>query len=106
VQSSAQRVHDALPASSDVLPGDPGVEHLFDVGAVYLRPAVMLQALRMSVGDDAFFTILRTYASRFAGKNATTEDFIGVVNEVAQRDLHGLFDAWLYRAPLPALAAS
>ena len=61
------------------------------------------KALRLTVGDDAFFTILRTYASRFAGKNVTTADFIAVTNEVAGHDLHDLFDAWLYRAPLPAL---
>ena len=106
VATSAQRTHDSLPRQSDVLPGDPGVEHLFDVAAVYQRPAVMLQALRVTVGDDAFFTILRTYASRFAGKNATTADFIAVANEVSHRDLQDLFDAWLYRAPLPDLPAS
>ena len=106
VQSQAQQFHDKLPSSSEVLSGDPGVDHLFDVAVVYYRPAVMLQALRLSVGDDAFFTILRTYVSRFGGKNATTDDFIGVVNEVAKRDLRPLFDAWLYAAPLPALAAS
>ena len=106
VAASAQTVHDSLPPQSDVLPGDPGVDHLFDVKAVYQRPAVMLQALRLTVGDDAFFTILRTYTARFAGKNATTADFISVAGEIGKRDLHDLFDAWLYRAPLPALAAS
>jgi aminopeptidase N len=79
------------------------VEHLFDVGAVYDRGALTLQALRLTVGDDLFFTTLRTYASRFAGKNVTTNDFIAVANEVAGRDLRGLFDAWLYREALPAL---
>lgn len=106
VATSAQRTHDSLPPQSDVLPGDPGVEHLFDASAVYQRPAVMLQALRQTVGDDAFFTILRTWAARFAGKSATTNDFIALTNEIAKRDLHDLFDAWLYRAPLPALPAS
>ena len=105
-EASARRVHDTLPPQSAALPGDPGVAHLFDVPSVYARSAVMLEAIRLTVGDDAFFTILRTYASRFAGRNATTEDFISVVNEVSKRDLHDVFDAWLYRAPLPALPAS
>jgi aminopeptidase N len=55
------------------------------------------------VGDDAFFNAVRTYAARFAGKNASTGDFIAVANELAGRDLHDLFDAWLYKAELPAL---
>src|SRR5207302_6763125 len=86
VAVSAQRTHDSLP-DSDVLPGDPGVEHLFDIAAVYQRPACLLQALRVTVGDDAFFSILRTYASRFAGKNVTTADFIAIANEISHRDV-------------------
>ena len=101
VATTAQAVHDQL--SSKTLPGDPGVDHLFDVGAVYQRGALTLQALRLTIGDDAFFSTLRTYASRFAGKNVTTNDFITVANEVAGRDLHDLFDLWLYREALPAL---
>jgi aminopeptidase N len=94
-------VHDQITSST--LPGDPGVEHLFDVDAVYLRGALTLQALRLTVGDQAFFTILRTYASRFAGEIVSTSDFIGVANEVAGHDLGGLFDEWLYREALPPL---
>jgi aminopeptidase N len=101
VAANAASVHDQL--NSSTLPGDPGVDHLFDNQAVYQRGALTLQALRVTVGDDAFFTILRTYATRFAGKNVTTNDFITVANEVAGRDLHDLFDAWLYREALPAL---
>ncbi len=103
VADAATRAHDSLPPTSDALTGDPGVEHLFDVPSVYERGAVALQALRLTVGDDAFFTILRTYATRFAGRNVSTADFVAVANEVAGRDLHDLFDAWLYRVELPAL---
>jgi len=99
----AHGVHDALAKDAPVLPGDPGADHLFDEQAVYERPAVMLQAVRKTVGDDAFFTILKTYTSRFAGKNARTQDFVDVANEVSKQDLTSLFDAWLYRAPLPDL---
>src|SRR5207248_2905053 len=63
VATSAKAVHDDLGDS--VAPGDPGVDNLFDVGAVYQRGALTLQALRETIGDDAFFTTLRTYASRF-----------------------------------------
>ena len=101
VATLAKDTHDKL--SGTTLPGDPGVEHLFNVDTVYQRGALALQALRVTVGDDAFFMTLRTYASRFAGKNVTTNDFISVANEVSGRDLHDLVDAWLYREALPAL---
>jgi aminopeptidase N len=101
VKDIANQVHDQL--SDTTLPGDPGVEHLFAVQPVYLRGALALQALRLTVGDDAFFTTLRTYVSRFTAKNVTTNDLITVANEVAGHDLQGLFDQWLYRAEVPAL---
>ncbi|MEY2434335.1 MAG: hypothetical protein QOC92_4060, partial [Acidimicrobiaceae bacterium] len=43
---SAHAVYDQLNGTA--LPGDPGVEHLFDVGAVYDRGALTLQALRLT----------------------------------------------------------
>jgi aminopeptidase N len=101
VVDMANRVHDRL--TSATLTGDPGVQHLFDGEAVYQRGGLTLQALRLTVGDDAFFTILRTYVARFAGRNVATSDFIAVANEIAKQDLQGLFDLWLYRVPLPAL---
>jgi aminopeptidase N len=104
VATTAQHVHDSVNERADTaLTGDPGVEHLFDPAAVYERGALTLQALRLTVGDDAFFTTLRTYASRFAGKNVTTADFVAVANEVSRQNLDGLFEQWLYRAALPAL---
>jgi len=103
VETAAKQAYDGLASPSEQLTGDPGVEHLFDNFVIYQRGAVTLQALRLTVGDDAFFNILRTYVARFTGKNATTADFIAVANEVAGRDLSSLFDAWLYKAELPAL---
>jgi aminopeptidase N len=102
--ANAAMVHEQLVGSpNSTLTGDPGLDRLFDPGAVYLRGALTLQALRSTIGDDAFFTTLRTYAERFADKNVTTNDFIQVATETAGRDLRELFDAWLYREELPAL---
>jgi aminopeptidase N len=100
VLETAQAVHDQLQDS--IPPGDPGVKDLFSP-SVYQRGALTLEALRLAVGDDAFFRTLQTYASRFRDANATTDDFIAVAEEVAARDLSPLFQAWLYDEPLPAL---
>jgi len=83
--------------------GDPGADDLFGP-TVYLRGALTLQALRMTVGEDVFFAILRAYASKYEGANASTADFIGIATQVSGRDdLQPLFDAWLYETALPRL---
>ena len=103
----ADNLHDFVRDQGEqALVGDPGQDALFAPTVVYARGALTLEALRRTVGDDAFFATLRTYTSRFRGKNVATEDFIAVANEVAGRDLRELFDAWLYRVPLPDLPAS
>ena len=80
--------------------GDPGQANLFS-GIVYQRGALTLHALRLAVGDDDFFDILRTYTTRYAGAVVTTEDFISVAEEVSGQQLDDLFDAWLFQTELP-----
>ena len=95
----------ASPAFSihgKVLPGRPPAHDLFD-GAVYLRGAWTLHALRLRVGDDAFFRILRTYYDRYKYGNATTADFIAVADEVSGEALTDLIHAWLYDEQVPAV---
>lgn len=83
-------------------PADPPLDNLFGP-SVYIRGAITLHALRLTVGDDAFFTILRTYYERFAGGSAGTADFIAVAEEVSGQDLGDFFDGWLYGETIPDL---
>lgn len=85
------------------LTGDPGAEDIFNGTVVYSRGALTLHALRLTVGDEMFFDIVRTYYDRFKYGNATTADFITVAGEVSGQDLTGFFDAWLYNVDLPPL---
>ncbi len=80
--------------------GDPGADNLFGYD-IYYRGALTLHALRLKVGDEAFFDILRTYSQRFAHSNATTADFITIAEEVSGQQLDEFFDAWLYQVDLP-----
>ena len=94
-----------LPGISDGTTGDPGKNNLFNPRLIYIRGALTLHALRLHVGDDAFFDTLRLYVSRFQYDNATTQDFIDVAEEVSRMDLDEFFDSWLHSTELPAIPA-
>jgi aminopeptidase N len=83
--------------------GAPGKAQIFDQ-AVYMRGAMTLHALRVTVGDDAFFKILKTWAQEKQDGNATTAEFIALAKRVSGQDLDQLFNDWLYgdvRPPRP-----
>jgi aminopeptidase N len=78
----------------------PGFAELF-TASVYLRGGMTLHALRLEVGDDAFFETLQQYAADYRHANATTDDFIAVAEEVSAKQLDDLFDEWLNAPKLP-----
>ena len=85
-----------------VIIGDPGVADLFNF-AIYARGAMTLHQLRLAVGDEDFFTILRRWASEHAGGNVTTDEFIALSEEVSGQDLDELFETWLFTPGKPVL---
>ncbi len=96
---------DTLAGRRHEPPGDPGPDKLFGA-STYQRGALTLHALRMAVGDDAFFRILREWASRYKYANAETRDFIDLAAELgggAGVDVAGLLDDWLYGGRLPQM---
>lgn len=86
----------------DLPPGDPGADSLF-APTVYDRGALTLHVLRDEIGDDAFFTLLRTWFERHNGGSASTADFEALAAEVSGQDLTALFDAWLRAPEMPSL---
>ena len=83
-------------------PGDPGPESLFSA-SVYYRGALTLHALRLTIGDEAFFTSLREYADQFGGTNVSTDDFIQLVEKISGEALGDFFDRWLLGPVLPEM---
>jgi aminopeptidase N len=86
----------------DLVLSDPGAELMFD-DRVYKRGALTLHALRVTVGDMAFFHLLRSWVSEHSGGSVTTEDFVAHCTDHVEADLGPLFDAWLYQTPVPDL---
>jgi aminopeptidase N len=83
-------------------PADPGVDDMFGL-TVYLRGALTLHVLRDTMGDEAFFDLLRTWVERYGGRTATTADFEALASSMTTEDLAPLFDAWLHEPGLPPL---
>ncbi|RFU43111.1 M1 family peptidase [Actinomadura logoneensis] len=83
--------------------GDPGRDRLFSYFPVYTRGAMTLHRLRTTVGDRAFFRILRTWASERAGRTGSTPEFVALAERISHRRLGPLFQTWLYTPGKPKI---
>lgn len=83
-------------------PGSPPANDLFNF-SVYLRGALTLHALRVEIGDEAFFNTLQTYYAAYRDGNATVNDFVRTAQTASGRELTGFFKAWLYDAIIPPI---
>ena len=75
--------------------GSPTPDGLFSFN-VYDGGAIVLHALRRTIGDDAFFTLLRRWTGDNDGQSRRSDDFIKLAEEVSGTDLGAFFDTWLY----------
>ncbi|MET8360168.1 M1 family metallopeptidase [Micromonospora sp. NPDC005171] len=83
-------------------PGKPGADKLFSE-SVYQRGGMTLHALRVAVGDKAFFEIVRTWAAEKRDGTATTAEFVALAERISGKQLDAIFDAWLYGTEKPDL---
>jgi len=82
-------------------PGDPGVDQLFDA-TVYVRGAMTLHALRMTIGDADFRKVIRGWYARNRNGHGSTKEFINYAERVSGEQLDALFQAWLFTDTKPA----
>jgi aminopeptidase N len=101
-QQAVKHWHRLDELDQDLLLGDPGPELMFD-DRVYKRGALLLHALRLTVGDDKFFKTLRSWARTHAYSTVSTQAFIDHAEAQTGRALGDLFHAWLSKPALPEL---
>jgi len=83
----------------------PKPGYLFAVNP-YLKGAWVLHMLRLELGDEAFFALLKEYYQRFADGYTTTADFQALAEEYSQHSLDTFFDQWTESPMLPHLDIS
>jgi aminopeptidase N len=90
----------------DLCIGAPGPDLMFD-DRVYKRGALALHAVRTALGDERFFRSLRAFASEHRHGQASTEDFVRILDQVCAGsegfDASAALHPWLYAEALPAL---
>ncbi len=69
----------------------------------YAKGAAVLHMLRMLVGDEIFFRIVRQWGERHRYGSVVTRDFRRVCEDVSGRDLGWFFAQWVARGGYPVL---
>ncbi|GAB3595768.1 M1 family metallopeptidase [Microbacterium tumbae] len=90
--------------AQDLVVADPGPDAMFD-DRVYTRGALTLHALRLTIGDEAFFAVLRDWTSAHAYATGTTAAFLALAAQHSEQSLAELFGSWLDEEALPELPA-
>jgi len=90
-----------LGARTDA-PAEPS--RIADNVALFIRGPLSLHALRVIVGDDTFFEILRAWIVRFHGQAATVSDFVHLAEQVSGRSLAGWRQRWLLDEAVPPIS--
>jgi len=94
----------------DLVLSAPAPGELFD-DRVYKRGALTLHALRLALGDEVFWAVVRGWVARHRDGLVTTDEFRELVDGHADnsrgpahaREVGALLDRWLDGAPLPEL---
>jgi aminopeptidase N len=105
--SSAQKIFDKYYKEKKSFwereTGNPDRNDMFGYNPVYLRGRMTLHVLRKQIGDDMFFSLLKTWAEENKYGTVTTRDFINLAERLSGQDLDPMFDTWLYTPGKPKL---
>jgi aminopeptidase N len=68
---------------------------------VYYSGALMLDQIRNTIGDDAFFDALKAWPAEHEFGNANREDYISWLSDRTGTDLRPLIEKWLNSPTTP-----
>ena len=62
---------------------------------VYYKGAMFVEELRKQLGDEMFFKVMKVYYDKYKFRNADTEGFIKLCEQVSDQELRNSFAEWL-----------
>ena len=94
--------HDQALRTGDGPPGHYLPTHFASTN-VYYCPALMLNGIRTSLGDAAFYRLLTDWVHQHQGTNQDRSAFVAFLNAETGRDFSTYVDAWLDSATTPTI---
>jgi aminopeptidase N len=93
---------DGDPFWTGVVAAPDDASQLFNTTRVYLRGAMTLEALRLTIGRADFFELLREWPRAHRHAGATTAALERLAERVSGESLDPFFSAWLHNPGRPA----
>lgn len=82
------------------------INRIFDGRLSYSKAAAVIHTLRFVINsDELFFDILKKYQQKFAFRNANTNDFKELAEQIVNTDLSVFFDQWIYKQGYPVYSS-
>jgi len=72
----------------------------------YEKAASVLHMLRLKMGDDDFFELLRQWFATYKGSNTITQEFQDMAQDISGLDLQQFFEQWIYGSGIPSVSYS
>jgi hypothetical protein len=85
------------------VPGESATRFAIRTGLVYDKGAYLLACLHKELGDDAFFTFLKSYQKSFQWKFGSTKTVAALLRFMTKKDYTPFFEANYWGLGLPAL---
>lgn len=102
-QERAAKAHQLLASlPQDLRLADPGRRLMFD-DRLYQRGGITVHALRVALGNEAFFRMLRDWTRQHRHSVVSTDMFLAHVRRYTPTPLDDLLHEWLFETQLPAL---
>ena len=80
---------------------DPVTGFEIRTGLLYDKGPLLLAALNKEVGDEVFFTFLKSYQKTFAWKFGTTKHVAGLLQHLTKKDYMPFFEKYYWGTAMP-----
>ncbi len=80
---------------------DPATRYFIREGLLYNKGPALLYALHKELGDEAFFTFLKSYQKSFAWKFGSTKTLAGLLQYMTKKDYMPFFDRYYWGIEMP-----
>ena len=91
-----------IPLANDAfVSSDVRTRYFIRNGLLYNKGPALLYALHKELGDEAFFTFLKSYQKSFAWKFGSTKMVAGLLQYMTKKDYMPFFDKYYWGTEMP-----